>query len=94
MDIVKQTVQLQYDRYSTAIYFFNNLVDQKKHFRKDTLFLCVWFAFLCLPVIGKTVIQPPTEGPYMPTPQPVFGLEGIVRLACGDSSGRPWGNSW
>lgn len=25
----------------------------------------------------------------MPTPQPVFGLEGIVRLACGDSSGRP-----
>jgi alpha-tubulin suppressor-like RCC1 family protein len=23
--------------------------------------------------------------PYMPTPQRVFGLENIVRLACGDS---------
>lgn len=30
-------------------------------------------------------------GPYMPTPQLVFGLEGIVRLACGDS---PGGLSW
>ncbi|CAE8585442.1 unnamed protein product, partial [Polarella glacialis] len=25
------------------------------------------------------------QGPYMPTPQRISGLEGIVRLACGDS---------
>jgi len=36
----------------------------------------------------KDVLAMPVDAdncPYMPTPQPVFGLEGIVRLACGDS---------
>ncbi|CAK9041434.1 Acetate/butyrate--CoA ligase AAE7, partial [Durusdinium trenchii] len=36
----------------------------------------------------KDVLAMPVDAdncPYMPTPQLVFGLEGIVRLACGDS---------